>query len=258
MQYNKVEISGVNTGELVTLTERQKLELLKRAHSGDKAARDELIRGNLRLVLSVLQKFSGRSDSPDDLFQVGVMGLIKAVDNFDTNMNVRFSTYAVPMIAGELRRHLRDYQSLRVPRSMKDLAYKAMQARESLRNERADEPTVEDIARRIGEKRSEVAAAMESVCDPVSLYEPVCSEGCDTLYLMDRVSDMTDDRSWLEEMSLKEAMKTLLPRERNILFLRFFKGATQVEVAKAVGISQAQVSRLEKGALDRIKQQMKA
>ena len=258
MQYNKVEISGVNTGELVTLTERQKLELLKRAHSGDKAARDELIRGNLRLVLSVLQKFSGRSDSPDDLFQVGVMGLIKAVDNFDTNMNVRFSTYAVPMIAGELRRHLRDYQSLRVPRSMKDLAYKAMQARESLRSERADEPTVEDIARRIGEKRSEVAAAMESVCEPVSLYEPVCSEGGDTLYLMDRVSDMTDDRSWLEEMSLKEAMKTLLPRERNILFLRFFKGATQVEVARAVGISQAQVSRLEKGALDRIKRQMRA
>ncbi|MBQ6632567.1 MAG: SigB/SigF/SigG family RNA polymerase sigma factor [Ruminococcus sp.] len=256
MQYNKVEISGVNTGELMTLTEKQKLELLKRAHSGDKAARDKLIKGNLRLVLSVLQRFSGRSESPDDLFQVGVMGLIKAVDNFDTNLNVRFSTYAVPMIAGELRRHLRDYQAVRVPRSMKDLAYKAMQAREALRNERADEPTVEDIAGRIGEKRSAVAAAMESVAEPVSLYEPVCSESGDTLYLMDRVSDMTDDRSWLDEMSIKEALKKLDPRERSILFLRFFKGATQVEVAKAIGISQAQVSRLEKGALNNIKRGM--
>ena len=245
MQYNKVEISGVNTNELKTLKESEKLELLKKAHSGDKKAREELINGNLRLVLSVLQKFVSRSDSPDDLFQVGVVGLIKAIDNFDTSLDVKFSTYAVPMIAGELRRFLRDFQPMRVSRSLRDLAYKAMQAKEQLICENQKEPTVEQIADTITEKPSQVVIALEAITDPVSLYEP--------LYVLDQVSDSCDDKSWLEELSLKQAMSELQPRERNILFLRFFKGQTQVEVAKNIGISQAQVSRLEKGALEHIK-----
>ena len=243
MQYNKVEISGVNTNELKTLKESEKLELLKKAHSGDKKAREELINGNLRLVLSVLQKFVSRSDSPDDLFQVGVVGLIKAIDNFDTSLDVKFSTYAVPMIAGELRRFLRDFQPMRVSRSLRDLAYKAMQAKEQLICENQKEPTVEQIADTITEKPSQVVIALEAITDPVG----------DALYVLDQVSDSCDDKSWLEELSLKQAMSELQPRERNILFLRFFKGQTQVEVAKNIGISQAQVSRLEKGALEHIK-----
>ena len=256
MQYNKVEISGVNTNNLKTLKESEKIELLKKAHAGDKKAREELINGNLRLVLSVLQKFVSRCESPDDLFQVGVVGLIKAIDNFDTSLDVRFSTYAVPMIAGELRRYLRDYQPMRVSRSLRDLAYKAMQAKEQLINENQEEPTVEQIAERIGEKRADVVTALESITDPISLYEPVYSDNGDTLYVLDQVGDSYDDKSWMEELSLKDALNSLLPRERNILFLRFFKGKTQVEVAKSIGISQAQVSRLEKGALDRIKSQL--
>lgn len=256
MQYNKVEISGVNTNNLKTLKESEKIELLKKAHAGDKKAREELINGNLRLVLSVLQKFVSRCESPDDLFQVGVVGLIKAIDNFDTSLDVRFSTYAVPMIAGELRRYLRDYQPMRVSRSLRDLAYKAMQAKEQLINENQEEPTVEQIAGRIGEKRADVVTALESITDPISLYEPVYSDNGDTLYVLDQVGDSYDDKSWMEELSLKDALNSLLPRERNILFLRFFKGKTQVEVAKSIGISQAQVSRLEKGALDRIKSQL--
>ncbi len=256
MQYNKVEISGVNTNNLKTLKESEKIELLKKTHAGDKKAREELINGNLRLVLSVLQKFVSRCESPDDLFQVGVVGLIKAIDNFDTSLDVRFSTYAVPMIAGELRRYLRDYQPMRVSRSLRDLAYKAMQAKEQLINENQEEPTVEQIAGRIGEKRADVVTALESITDPISLYEPVYSDNGDTLYVLDQVGDSYDDKSWMEELSLKDALNSLLPRERNILFLRFFKGKTQVEVAKSIGISQAQVSRLEKGALDRIKSQL--
>lgn len=253
MQYNKVEISGVNTNELKTLKESEKLELLKKAHSGDKKAREELINGNLRLVLSVLQKFVSRSDSPDDLFQVGVVGLIKAIDNFDTSLDVKFSTYAVPMIAGELRRFLRDFQPMRVSRSLRDLGYKAMQAKEQFICENQKEPTVEQIADTITEKPSQVVIALEAITDPVSLYEPVYSDNGDALYVLDQVSDSCDDKSWLEELSLKQAMSELQPRERNILFLRFFKGQTQVEVAKNIGISQAQVSRLEKGALEHIK-----
>lgn len=256
MQYNKVEISGVNTNELKTLKECEKIELLKRAHNGDKRAREELINGNLRLVLSVLQKFVGRNESPDDLFQVGVVGLIKAIDNFDTELEVKFSTYAVPMIAGEVRRYLRDYQPMRVSRSLRDLAYKSMQAKEQYINKFQKEPTVEEIANIIGEKKSDVVTALESITDPISLYEPVYSDAGDTLYVLDQVGDDYDDKSWLDELSVKEAIGNLMPREKNILYLRFFKGKTQVEVAKSIGISQAQVSRLEKSALDKIKSQL--
>lgn len=256
MQYNKVEISGVNTDELTVLKESEKIELLKRVKQGDKQAREQLIKGNLRLVLSVLQRFVSRGESADDLFQVGVVGLIKAIDNFDINLDVRFSTYAVPMILGELRRYMRDYQPLRVSRSLRDMAYKAMQAKEKLTNLHQREPTVDEIAKEIGAKRSEVVTALESVSDPISLYEPVYSDAGDTLYVLDQVGDKSDATEWLEELSIKEAIRSLLPREKNILFLRFFQGKTQVEVADSIGISQAQVSRLEKGALNKIKSQI--
>lgn len=256
MQYNKVEISGVNTDELKVLKEPEKVELLKLVKQGDKKAREKLIKGNLRLVLSVLQRFVGRGESPDDLFQVGVVGLIKAIDNFDINLDVRFSTYAVPMILGELRRFSRDYQPLRVSRSLRDLAYKSMQAKERLTNKNQREPTVEEIAKEIGAKRSDVVTALESVSDPVSLYEPVYSDAGDTLFVLDQIGDHNDASDWLEEISIKEAIKSLLPREKNIIYLRFFQGKTQVEVANDIGISQAQVSRLEKGALKKIKGQM--
>lgn len=256
MQYNKVEISGVNTDDLVILKEAEKMELLKRVKTGDKKAREQLINGNLRLVLSVLQRFVSRGESADDLFQVGVVGLIKAIDNFDINLDVRFSTYAVPMILGELRRYMRDYQPLRVSRSLRDMAYKAMQAKEKLTNEHQKEPTIEEIAKAVGAKRSEVVTALESVSDPISLYEPVYSDAGDTLYVLDQVGDKNDASDWLEELSIKEAISSLMPREKNILYLRFFQGKTQVEVADSIGISQAQVSRLEKGALNRIKSQI--
>lgn len=256
MQYNKVEISGVNTGTLKVLTEEEKQTLLKRVRSGDKKAREELINGNLRLVLSVLQRFSSGKESPDDLFQVGVVGLIKAIDNFDVELNVKFSTYAVPMILGEIKRYMRDFRPLRVSRSMRDLAYKAMQAKESFIAEHQREPTIDEIARLTDEKRSDVVTALESVSDPVSIYEPVYTEGDDALYIVDQICDNNDDRSWLEELTLKEALKNLKSREKNILFLRFFKGHTQVEVAREIGISQAQVSRLEKSALNKIKSQL--
>ncbi|MBR6045979.1 MAG: sigma-70 family RNA polymerase sigma factor [Ruminococcus sp.] len=253
MQYNKVEISGVNTSELIVLTEQEKTELLKKAHSGDKAARSLLIEGNLRLVLSVLQRFAGRSDSPDDLFQVGVIGLIKAIDNFDTGLDVRFSTYAVPMIAGELRRYLRDFRSLRVSRSLRDIACRAVQAREELSAAGIAEPTPEDIAAHIGADRREVAAALEAMTDPVSIYEPVYSDAGDTLCVLDQLGDGSDTCDWLDEIVIKDAIGGLRQREKNILYLRFFQGRTQTEVARSIGISQAQVSRLEKAALDRIK-----
>ncbi len=253
MQYNKVEISGVNTSKLKVLKESEKIELLNKAHNGDKKARDELINGNLRLVLSVLQRFIGRGESADDLFQVGVVGLIKAIDNFDVTLNVKFSTYAVPMIMGELRRFLRDNNPVRVSRSIRDLAYKAMQAKEMLTNKLQREPSVEEIAKEIDAVKSDVVIALESISEPLSIYEPVYSDSGDTLYVLDQIGDKTDDKSWVDELSLREAIKMLGDREKKILFLRFLQGKTQVEVANEIGISQAQVSRLEKGALERIK-----
>lgn len=256
MYYNKVEISGVNTSKLTVLKEAEKIALLKKIKQGDKEARNKLISGNLRLVLSVLQKFIGRGENPDDLFQIGCIGLMKAIDNFDISQGVRFSTYAVPMISGELRRYLRDNNPIRVSRSLRDLAYKAMQAKEKLTNEKQAEPTIEQIAKEIGVPRADVVLALESISDPISLYEPVYSDSGDTLFVLDQLGDKSDDGNWLDEISLREAIKLLLPREKKILFLRFFQGKTQVEVASSIGISQAQVSRLEKGALDRIKKQI--
>ncbi len=253
MYYNKVEISGVNTSKLKVLKEAEKMELLKKVKQGDMQAREELINGNLRLVLSVIQRFAGRGENPDDLFQVGCIGLIKAIDNFDISQPVKFSTYAVPMIQGELRRHLRDYAPVRVSRSIRDLAYRAMQAKEQLTNKLGSEPTVEAVAKEIGVSRQEVVIALEAISEPISLYEPVFSESGDTIYVLDQLGDHNDDDSWLDEISLKEAMHQLGQREKRILGLRFFRGKTQVEVAKEIGISQAQVSRLEKGALEKIK-----
>ena len=253
MYYNKVEIAGVNTSNLKVLKESEKTELLKRVKAGDMDARDELIRGNLRLVLSVIQRFMGRGERADDLFQVGCIGPIKAIDNFDISQNVRFSTYAVPMIMGELRRYLRDNAPVRVSRSMRDLAYRAMQSREKLTAEKGCEPKVEDIAKDLGVPRQEVVVALEAVSEPISLYEPVFSESGDTIYVLDQLGDHNDDMNWLNELSLKEAIAELGKREKRILDLRFFRGKTQVEVAKEIGISQAQVSRLEKGALNKIK-----
>lgn len=253
MFYNKVEIAGVNTSNLKVLKESEKTELLKRVRAGDMDARDELINGNLRLVLSVIQRFMGRGERADDLFQVGCIGLIKAIDNFDISQNVRFSTYAVPMIMGELRRYLRDNAPVRVSRSVRDLAYRAMQSRERLTAEKGCEPKVEDIAKDLGVPRREVVVALEAISEPISLYEPVFSESGDTIYVLDQLGDHNDDMNWLNEISLKEAIAGLGKREKRILDLRFFRGKTQVEVAKEIGISQAQVSRLEKGALNKIK-----
>ena len=254
--YHKVEICGVNTSSLKVLKESEKIALLKRMKEGDTAAREELVNGNLRLVLSVIQRFTQRGENPDDLFQVGCIGLIKSIDNFDISQNVRFSTYAVPMIIGEIRRYLRDNNAIRISRSMRDTAYKAMQVKEQLTTENLREPTVEEIAQKLELPREEVVLALESVVDPVSLYEPVYSDGGDTIYVMDQIGDNNDDRTWLDELALKEAIKDLGEREKKILHLRFFKGLTQIEVSAEIGISQAQVSRLEKGALERIKKQL--
>lgn len=253
MQYNKVEISGVNTSKLKVLSEEKKTELLKKTRAGDKSAREELIQGNLRLVLSVIQKFMSRGAPADDLFQVGVVGLIKAIDNFDVNLDVKFSTYAVPMISGELRRYLRDNNAIRVSRSTRDLAYKAMQAREKLLNQNNNEPTPAEISKEIGVDKSDVVIALESISEPVSIYEPVYSSSGDAVYMLDQLGDSSSDEGWIDELLLREAIKTLSDREKNILYLRFYQGKTQVEVANEIGISQAQVSRLEKNALSRIK-----
>ncbi len=253
MYYNKVEICGIDTTKLKLLSEKEKTELLKRSHSGDKAARDELVSGNLRLVLSVIQRFSGRGENLDDLFQVGCIGLIKAIDNFDLKQNVRFSTYAVPMIIGELRRHLRDYSPIRVSRSIKDTAYHAMQIKERIMNETQKEPSVEEIAEEMGIKKEKVVIALEAIVDPVSLYEPVYYDAGDTIYVMDQIGDGGSDMNWIDEILLKKAIRELPEREKKILSLRFMNGMTQTEVAAEIGISQAQVSRLEKGALSRIK-----
>ena len=253
MQYNKVEICGINTGRLKVLKEKEKMELLKKAQAGDKNARNELVEGNLRLVLSVVQRFSNRGENMDDLFQVGVIGLIKAIDNFNTDLDVRFSTYAVPMCIGEIRRYLRDDNPIRVSRSMRDTAYKGMQVKEQLINENGKEPTIEEIAQRLEMKKSDVVLALEAIVDPVSLYEPVYNDGGDTIFVMDQVGDNSTDKDWVDEISIKDEIKKLDDRERNIMYLRFMQGKTQMEVAREVGISQAQVSRLEKNALKRIK-----
>ena len=253
MQYNKVEICGVNTAELKVLSESEKTELLKRVRAGDKAARDELVKGNLRLVLSVIQRFSNRGENMDDLFQVGCIGLIKAIDNFDISMDVRFSTYAVPMVIGEIRRYLRDNNSVRVSRSMRDTAYKAMQVKERVISQQGREPSVEEIAKELELRTEDVVLALEAIAEPVSLYESVYSDGGDTIYVMDQIGDGNDDSNWLDEILLREEIQKLSPREKRILTLRFMQGKTQMEVASEVGISQAQVSRLEKGALNKIK-----
>lgn len=254
MAYNKVVISGINTSDLEVLKEEEKIALLKEIQqTGSKEARDKLIRGNLRLVLSVIQKFTGRGEDIDDLFQIGVVGLIKAINNFDLTKEVRFSTYCVPMISGELRRHLRDYSQIKVSRSLRDLAYKAIKAKEQLMLKNQKEPDIQEIADEIGEKRADVVIALESISDPVSLYEPVYSDSGDTLYVMDQIGDKNDVDSLLDELYVRDAIKKLGDRERNILYLRFLKGRTQVEVANEIGISQAQVSRLEKSAINRIK-----
>ncbi len=251
--YNKVSICGVDTSKLPILKEAEKERLLKEVKSGNKYAREELISGNLRLVLSVIQRFTGRGENLDDLFQVGCIGLIKSIDNFDITQNVRFSTYAVPMIIGEIRRYLRDNNPIRVSRSIKDTAYKAMQVKERLMSERQTEPTVEEIAKELEIPTEDVVIALESIVSPMSLYDPVYSDGGDTIYVLDQVGDNNDDRNWLQEISFREAIKNLSEREKNILSLRFMQGKTQMEVSEEIGISQAQVSRLEKGALDKIK-----
>ena len=253
----KVEICGVNTAKLKVLKNEETAELLKRTKQGDMKAREELIAGNLRLVLSVIQKFTNRGENVDDLFQVGCIGLIKAIDNFNVDLDVRFSTYGVPMIIGEIRRYLRDNSSLRVSRSMRDTAYKVLQAKERYISEHQKEPTIEEIAKMLEIKREEVVFALDAIVDPVSLYEPVYSDGGDTICVMDQVRDSKNtDESWLEQIALKEAISRLSERERHILNLRFFEGKTQMEVSAEVGVSQAQVSRLEKNAINQIKKNL--
>ena len=253
----KVEICGVNTAELPVLKSAETKTLLERARAGDRQAREKLIAGNLRLVLSVVQRFSGRGESMDDLFQVGVIGLIKAVDAFDLSQGVQFSTYGVPMIAGELRRFLRDHSALRVSRSMRDTAYRVLQAKEKLLASTGREPSVEALSAETGIARSEIVFAMDAICEPVSLYEPVFGDGGESACIMDQIGDTKNgDEQWLEQIALEEAVSRLSPRERRILALRFYDGRTQTEVAREIGISQAQVSRLEKGAIGRIKQEL--
>lgn len=253
---SKVEICGVNTAKLQTLKNDEMRELLDRSHHGDKDARDKLICGNLRLVLSVIQRFTSRGENPDDLFQVGCIGLIKAIDNFDPSHEVMFSTYGVPMISGEVKRFLRDNNAVRVSRSMRDTAYRAMQIKEQLTNENGKEPNITEIAKRMELPPEDVVIALESIVEPVSLYEPVFSDGGDTIYIMDQVKGGTTDGDWLEEITMREAIRDLTDRERKILSMRFIDGKTQTEVAGEIGISQAQVSRLEKGAMSRIKAEL--
>lgn len=257
MYYNKVEICGVNTSKLPVLSSNEKKELLKLAKSGDDAARDKLISGNLRLVLSIIQRFTGRHENLDDLFQVGCVGLIKAIDNFNTDIDVELSTYAVPMIIGEIRRYLRDNNSIRVSRSVRDLAYRALAAKEKLAADSQVEPTIEEIAREIGEKTRDVSHALEAIVEPISLYDTVYSDGGDSIYVMDQVKDESaSDELWLEDIALREAIKNLSEKERTIISRRYYAGKTQMEIAEEIGISQAQISRLEKSALARIKKEL--
>ena len=256
MYYNKVEICGVNTAQLKVLTDEEKRDLLVRSKNGDENARRDLICGNLRLVLSIIQRFTNRKECMDDLFQVGCIGLVKAVDNFNVELDVKFSTYAVPMIIGEIRRYLRDNNAIRISRSIRDLAYRALQVREELIAANETEPSVDEIAKRLGEPKEAVLHAMEAIIEPISLYEPVFNDNGDTLYLMDQLSDTSDgDETWLENIALREAMTQLSERERRIVQLRFYRNKTQMEIASEIGISQAQVSRLEKGALEKIRRQ---
>lgn len=257
MYYNKVEICGINTSHLKTLSDDKKRELLIKTKAGDEDARKELIYGNLRLVLSIIQRFSGRRENMDDLFQVGCIGLVKAVDNFNTDLDVKFSTYAVPMIIGEIRRYLRDNNAIRISRSVRDLAYRALQTREELMTVKEGEPTVDEIAAKLGERREAVLHAMDAIVEPISLYEPVYNDNGDALYLMDQLADTSDgDENWIESILLREAMDQLSERERKIIQMRFYRNKTQMEIASEIGISQAQVSRLEKAALEKMKEQM--
>lgn len=246
---NKVEICGVNTSKLPVLNAKEKEELFEKIKQGDKNAREKFITGNLRLVLSIIGRFTSRGENPDDLFQVGCIGLIKALDNFDTEQGVQFSTYAVPMIIGEIRRYLRDYNSIRVSRSVRDTAYRALQIKEKLVNLYGKEPTVEQIAKELEKPKEEIVFALDAICEPVSLFEPVYHDGGDTVYIMDQLSDEKNDENWIEHIVLREAMEHLTEKEKQILDLRFFSGRTQTEVAEEIGISQAQVSRLEKSAI---------
>lgn len=255
VQFSRVEICGVDTSKIKVLKEAEKIELLKKIRENDdKKARQKLIEGNLRLVLSVVQRFSNRGENPDDLFQVGCIGLIKAIDNFDTSHDVRFSTYAVPMIIGEIRRYLRDYNPIRVSRSLRDTAYHAMQIKERIQNTLGRDATIEEIAKEMGVEPVNVIIALEAIVEPISLYEPVYSDGGDTIYVMDQVGSSESDEDWLYEIAIKEAISNLSDREKQILNLRFMQGKTQMEVAQEVGISQAQVSRLEKGAIKKVKE----
>ena len=257
MYYNKVEICGVNTSKLKVLTDEEKKALLLRVKDGDEDARQELICGNIRLVLSIIQRFTNRKDNMDDLFQVGCIGLVKAVDNFNTDLDVKFSTYAVPMIIGEIRRYLRDNNSIRISRSVRDLAYRALQAREELIREKEEEPDAEEIAKRLGESKEAVVRAMEAIIEPISLYEPIYSDNGDSIYVMDQLSDSnSSEELWLENIVIREAMQKLTERERSIINMRYYKNKTQMEIADEIGISQAQVSRLEKGALEHMKKQI--
>ena len=250
MALNKVEICGVNTAKLPSLSNEQRTKLFQRIKEGDMEARNEYTEGNLRLVLSVIKRFSGSNENPDDLFQIGCIGLMKAIDNFNTELDVKFSTYAVPMIIGEIRRFLRDNNSIRVSRSLKDTAYKAIYAKENLTKKNLKEPTIMEIAEEIGVSKEDIVYALDAIQNPMSLYEPVYTDGGDTLYVMDQVSDKKNkEDTWVEHLSLREAMKRLNERENEIITLRFFEGKTQMEVAEIIGISQAQVSRLEKNAL---------
>jgi len=253
MYGNKVEICGINTAQLPVLKEKEKMELLREMRRGNPAAREKLINGNLRLILSVIQRFLNRGEDLDDLFQVGCIGLIKAIDNFDITQPVKFSTYAVPMIIGEIRRHLRDSTPIRVSRSLKDIAYKAMQAREQLTDHLGREPDITEISNELKLPRQDVVMALEAIVDPISLYEPVFSDGGDTIYVMDQVADTVSDESWIQEMAIRDAMESLSDREKAIIRMRFFQGRTQIEVSGEIGISQAQVSRLEKGALKKVR-----
>ena len=251
---NKVEICGVNTSKLPVLTKKEKEELFIKIKDGDKVAREIFIHGNLRLVLSVIQRFANRGENADDLFQVGCVGLIKAIDNFDLSQNVQFSTYAVPMIIGEIRRYLRDNNTIRVSRSLKDIAYKALYAKEKLINKNSKEPTVAEIAKELDLPKEDVVFALDAITEPVSLFEPVYHDGGEAIYVMDQVRDSKNtDENWLRDIAVAEAMKHLSGREKHILDLRFFQGKTQMEVAEEIGISQAQVSRLEKNALSHMR-----
>lgn len=256
MNYSKVVICGVNTSQLKLLSDEQKRELLIKTKQGDMAAREELIYGNLRLVLSIIQRFMNRNENVDDLFQVGCVGLIKAIDNFNIDLEVKFSTYAVPMIIGEIRRYLRDNNSIHISRSLRDLAYHALNAREELARENENEPTVEQISAKLGVEKEMVVRAIEAISAPISLYEPVFSDNGDSIFVIDQLCDLSGgEETWIENIALNEAMKVLSERERFIIYLRFFKNKTQMEIANRIGISQAQVSRIEKGALERMKKQ---